>query len=98
MGTLLLFDGEELFPFASTFHSSTFSMELMESSETSMTDCWNSLAVEEAEGPTEELLLCGMAPGVGVSGPMLMVAAPLAACPPMAEEGTGVCGPPPMVP
>ena len=34
-----------LLPLARTFHSSTFSIELMESSDTSITDCWYSLGV-----------------------------------------------------
>ena len=34
-----------LLPLANIFHSSTFSIELMESSDTSITDCWYSRGV-----------------------------------------------------
>ena len=61
-------DGDE-FPLANIFHSSTFSIELIESSDTSSTDCWYSRAPFTA-GPMP-LGPVGVDIGIGVGPPMV---------------------------
>ena len=62
-------DGEaDEVPLASTFHSSTFSMELMESSETSITDCWYSLPKSMTPPPLPGV---GVDMGMGVGPPIV---------------------------